>query len=360
MEKIQHDSLIRIEELIKSGFNPADIAVKVGVSVEVVLAVRRLSKNKQIAKGLAVPDNLASLNINTLADLIEANKVIPSHIVERKKKTAYFRGAILVALGFSIHQVQVFTDLTRGQIKCLLRKTRALRYVYSPDPSKKKILRTSLAYRLIESIFCSLYCRIVGIRKIHEINLSAFLESYIILLDLLSKEEYAPIVPSNARVSLKDLMDSLLRIREKEKVFNFCYECDCYYVAKTVGRARNYCPFCLFKKKYSYLENQLHRRYLARKKRARKSTQKNGEANNSHLSSPSSESASIVDSSLMELSTTQRTDLVSSGTDADADSSEASPDVPSSASTSGTSDTDSEATTFEENLSLVLSTPVRL
>ena len=351
MDKIQHDSLVRIEDLIKSGFNPADIAVKVGVSVEVVFAVRRLSKNKQIAKGLAVPDNLASLKINTLADLIEANKVIPSHIVERKKKTAYFRGAILVALCFSIHQVQVFTGLTRGQIKCLFRKTRALRYAYSPDPSKKKILRTSLAYRLIESIFCSLYCRIVGIRKIHEINLSAFLESYIILLDVLSKVEYAPILPSNARISLKDLMDSLLRIREKEKVFNFCYECDCYYVAKAVGQARNFCPFCLFKKKYSNLRYLLQRRNQTKKKKAGKSVNQRAESIDDHLP--------FINTLAGDDTSNPLTPDSIAGIDTIGHSVETKPGTLTRTLTSPSSADENDSKAFEENLSTILTEPTR-
>lgn len=239
-EVIPQDFLKEIEPLVKSGLTAQQIADITGLSLNMAAALR----NKIMVRILFTEEKV----VPSMDDYLKKIEELPAEVNTQKQRIKNFYGAILAALGLKQKQIRCLTGLSYSQVKNIMKRNKELGFQILPDPKREKIRTGVLNFRLLESMFCSAYCRIVGMQEFYNINICAAIEAYRLVMDSLSSIKATQLLES--KLAFKDMIDSLWDFREKLKGFQHCPHCGCLYVTNYSKHGPHYtrdCPFCYFK-----------------------------------------------------------------------------------------------------------------
>lgn len=270
-EVVSKDFLKEIESLVKSGLTAQQIADITGLSLQMASALR----NQIMVRILSAEEKI----VPGMDDYLQKIEDLPSEVNTQKQRIKIFYGVLLAALGLKQKQIRCLTGLSYSQVKNIMKRNKELGFQILPDPKREKIRTGVLNFRLLESLFCSAYCRIVGMQEFYHINISAAIEAYRLTMDSLSAAKATQLLES--KLAFKDMIDSLWDFREKLKGFQYCPHCGCLYVTNYSKHGPHYtrdCPFCYFREQWSLTATRQEKLRVEASKRAKLAKKREAEA----------------------------------------------------------------------------------
>lgn len=242
MTEIVHEDFAKeIEALVKSGLTPEQISKITGISVPFISVFR----TQFLVSSIRSEDEK---NIPSLEDYLRQIDNLPSKLNAQKQRTKVFLGVLLAAMELRAKHVRLLTGLTFPQVKNIKKRNNDLGFHLIPNENRDKIRTGNLHYRLLESLFCAAYCRIVGMKEFSDINICAAVEAYCLVLDSLQHAGVDRLL--GPTLAFKDMLETLCDFREKLKGFHWCPHCRCFSVTSYSKNGPHYtrdCPFCYFR-----------------------------------------------------------------------------------------------------------------